>query len=380
MAENRTRTLNQQETIYGTLFWITLRNASMTIGDWKVCKDVIGNQQGANMLELQHHHKLSPTINGTLYNTNGTINREFTHYPIACNTVAIPDPRTKYGLADTYWRSLRAWEILAATNPSSPHVNVGQFVAEMKDIPSLVQGWGRSLLRSAAKGYISWRWAIKPMISDVEKMCNFVDAANKRFQQLRNLRDKRYWKRRCHLMSDRIATTPSRVQIHSEGAYLYATRQYIYTKRLWGSVNYKVASGSPIVDMTDDELMKFTRRTMLGLNSYSALEAAWELVPWSWFADWFSNTGTMVQALNNAVGLTWSRICLMMETSTEVTHTTRPGDIPDWITLTGDFDWKLTRKDRMAPIFPVTPFPTPYIPILDGGKLSILAALAALRR
>jgi len=378
MAEPRHRTFNTETTHTGSLFWITTRYRTQTVGDAGTCDDVVGNPTGANSLSIYRRHRSTPVLDGTLY-YNGKVVRRCTAYPMGYSVNYPPDPRTKYALPGLAECNQRAWEILAKSNPSSPHVNIPGAIGELKDLPSMIKGWGRGMLRDAAKGYLSWRWAARPMISDVMKMCKFVEVANQRFKQLRNLRDKKTIRERVGLGTDQMVTTPTRVTLNSDGAIIYGWRSDVFTRKTWGSAEWKLLQDSVVTIMEDRELIKLLRRTMLGINSYGALEAAWELCPWSWFVDWFSNCGTMLAASNNSVGCTWGRLCLMQTTTSEVRITVPDADKPSWVTLTGDFDWRVVRKDRQV-VYPATPFPTASLPILDGGKLSILAALAASRR
>lgn len=374
----RSRRRDDRVAITGSLLYVTWRYATAYVGDWKEMDDHIGNFEVVNPLDLRHYTKVSPCLNGTLYGPRGNVIRKFTTYPLAYHSTTIPDPREVFPKPDLATLSNFAWDILAKTNPSSPHVNMLAFVGELKDLPSLVRDWGRDLLRKVAKGYISWRWAVKPMIGDVEKLCTFVESSNRRFLELRQLRDKKVLRRKVMLSSDQSSSKPTRVLLHSEGAMIYGWRTNVYTRKVWGTANWKVRSDSDIVNMDDKDLIRFTRRTMHGINSIGALEAAWELTPWSWFIDWFSNVGTMISATNNAVGCSWHRLALMLTSTTEVRFEIKPAENPAWVTLDGQFEWKFRRKERY-PVFPVIPVPLPYLPILTGGKLSILAALAALR-
>lgn len=373
----RSRTLDKRVSLTGSLYWITWRYNSQNLGMIKYCDDHIGNWEVCNPLSITEWTKVSPCLNGTLKNTQGAVLRKFTSYPLAYWTNAIPDPRTKFSQPSTADLNNYAWEILAKTNVSQAYVNVLQQVGELKDLPDLVRGWGNSLLESAAKGVISWRWCLKPMAGDVTKLLNFVGACNKRFEELRRLRDGKVIRKRVMLGSDQKADTPSRVLLHSEGASVYGTRTNVYTRKVWGTANWKVGADSDIPDMDDRELLAKTRRLMLGLNTHGALEAAWELVPWSWLVDWFSNCGTMLAATNNSVGCTWHRLSLMQTSTTEVRFEVLPTDYPSWVTVDGTWDWKCVRKERY-PVFPVVPFPLPSLPVLSLGKVSILASLAVL--
>jgi hypothetical protein len=348
------------------------------IGPYDVCEDVWGNRTGANLLNISHRHYVYPFLGGQR-TTPGYLEREFNGYPIGNSSVGPTDPNIVFGTLSNAQLQEDAWEILARTNPSSSHVNIPAALGELKDLPSLVKGWGDGLLKAAAKGNLSWRWAVKPMISDVRKLCKFADAANQRLAQLRKLRDGETIKKRCYLRTGDVATGPTRELVHSEGASLYAFRRVTSHHQTWGSAEWKLLPGSNLPKLSDADLNRFNKRVALGITGHGGLEAAWELTPWSWLIDWFSNVGTMLQATNNSVGCTWGRICVMRTSESRTTYDFDPVGSSTWPVFQGWYNLRHQRKQRW-PTAPLIPFPLPSLAVLDAGKWSILLSLAALRR
>jgi hypothetical protein len=355
----------------------TLRTCLM--GQRDSCQSEYGLRESANALSIYHITTQFPLLYGQLFTSGGVLNREFVGFPIGNNTVSVTDPRTVFGTPSVAQLSNDAWEILGKTNPSRPHVNVPAALGELKDLPSLVKGWGDGLLAAAAKGNLSWRWCIKPMIGDVRKLANFTKTANARLAQLRRLRDGKTIRKRCNLSANLVDSGASRTQIHSEGAALYAFVRSVSEFQKWGSAEWKLLPNSVLPELSNVDLEKFNKRVALGITTHGALEAAWELTPWSWFIDWFSNVGDMLAATNNSVGCTWGRICVMRHSSSRMTYEFDPTGSSTWPIFSGWYNLKFERKERW-PTYPIVPFPLPTLPIFDGGKLSILLSLAALRR
>jgi len=338
----------------------------------------VGNRAGANQLSISHITTEFPFLNGKRI-LSGYVEREFNSYPIGNAAAAIADPNIVFGGLSNAQLQEDAWEILSKTNPSSSHVNIPAALGELKDLPSLVKDWGRGLIRDAAKGYLSWRWAVKPMISDIRKLCKFSDAANQRLSELRKLRDGKTIKKRCHLRSGEVSTGPVRELIHSGSTTLYAFRRVASRHKTWGSAEWKILPGSDLPKLSDSDLSRFNKRVALGITTHGLLEAAWELVPWSWLIDWYSNVGTMLQATNNTVGATWGRICVMRTSESRTTYDHDPVGSSTWPVYQGWYNLRHQRKQRW-PTAPLIPFPLPNLAVLDAGKWSILLSLAALRR
>lgn len=341
--------------------------ACITHGPYESCTDTVGEFTTSNRFDLVRTFTHFPTVTGA---------GEFVGYPIQYHP-GPDDPRgawPAYNLADL---NALAWEILAKTNPSVPEVNIPAFLGELKDIPGTMRDWGRSLLRDAARGYITWRWAIRPLVSDLAKLYHFQRTVNNRMVELYALRDRRTLKRRCSLVnaSSKTFTTPV---CHGIRFFLQCRRDVVMTTRSWGTAEWKLLPDSKLPTLGYAPLEGLAASSATGWNRYGLLEAAWELTPWSWLTDWFSNVGTCAKASNNALGLTFGRISLMRTSTSKSNYTNVSGPIPSQYTLSGWYEEEMIRKERF-PVFPVIPVPLPTLPLLTKSQLSILGALAILK-
>ena len=354
--------------------------ACAVVGSYDDLKGFKGTRTVVNPLTIIHYTKEIPFLGGQQRDpvTNALI-REYVGYPIGNYATNPPDPAAFYSAISNAQKNQFAWEILAKTNPSRPHVSVPTFLAELRDIPKLVKGYGDGIIRSVANGNLSWRFAIAPTIGDLRKMCNFAEAVNKRLRYLRKLRDGKTIRKRVPLGASADVVNGGRILIHSQGSTLYAKRTTTYNYTLWGSAEWKLKPDSALPSMSDAELKNFAKLLSAGITTHGALETAWALCPWSWFVDWFSSVGTLVSATNNAVGCTWGRIALMRQLEARHVYEFDPVGSSTWPTFTGWYDQRILRKERYV-VAPTIPVPLPYLPVIDGGKLSILLSLAALRR
>lgn len=398
---------------------VLIATGQKTEGAWDRSADYVGNRTVANPLELRKITTAFPTLTGKSRSIiDGRVLKEFIDYPVDFRPQPA-DPRSQfpgYSVAELHDF---AWKILAETNPQTPHVSVPSFVGELKDIPGTIRGLGGDLLmrtmrslkgsdpwikrvrdaaihaaedffgkpgsnrvkkylHNIAAGHLSWRWAIKPLIGDLRAMTEFAKASNERLKWLKRLRDGKTMRKRCSLGSYRKSSGRQSRFLHSFHYGLNGWAQTVYTARVWGSAEWKILPDSPIFSMDDEELKYFSRQLAAGFTSHELLASAWELCPWSWFVDWFSNCGEMIAATNNSVGMTYGRICVMRQSKSSLVVELDKKTSNSWCTLNGYWASEFERKDR-HPVLPLLPFPLPRLALLDQSKWSILAALTILR-
>jgi hypothetical protein len=262
-------------------------------------------------------------------------------------------------------------------------VSVPTFVGELKDLPGLVKGYGDNLLKNVANGYLSWRWAIKPMINDLRKLLNFTKAVDDRVRWLMKLRSGETLRRRVNLGTVTVMATPNlNLLVHSEGCTIRGDFQVRYDKKSWGTAQWKLLPDSLLPTLGYGPLEGMAQRLALGFTDHEALATAWELAPWSWLTDWFSNVGDVIAATNNSVGCTWSDVCYMQTLEATRSCVFKPSPASNQFALDGlsgrNYFLRMLRKERYV-VFPVLPLPVPQLPILTNGQWSILAALAAQR-
>jgi hypothetical protein len=353
-------------------------------GEQRVMDDHVGNFPEVNPLDLKVTTVYRPLLSGiqAIGSPNDPI-RKLNGYPVDYSPNP-PDP-------NSYLAGLSAgdvinygWETLAKTNVSRPHVSVPTFVGEskdfiaLKDLPAYVRGFGANILKGVAKGYISWRWALKPLVGDLVKLWSFTDAIYKKRLELQLLSKQKKQRRRADLYSDSyVGPVTSNINIStSTGFTVRGSRQIFAEESVWGVTNWKI-SPSFVLPEDDRERWKTARSLVFGITSHELLATAWELTPWSWFADWFYGIGNVIAATNNSVPCTWSGNCVMQHTTAYAKWViTQPP--PNWATMSGEPVERTERKRRFVAV-PILPFLPSFRPLVSGRAWSILGALAALR-
>lgn len=405
----RSRTRDLRNNISGTLWYNgTLLTRTVPVGTKDTCYDAVGLTNQDNNLDLVHDTRYLCQLNGTKLNYDGTVKYQFIDYP--CGWAPGPfSTLSRYPVPTTAQKGVFSTAIAAKTNPSVPHVSVPTVIGELRDIPGMIKGWGDELRRltpktagrAAANGWLSWVFGIRPMVSDLSKMMNFVQATQARIKWLNRLRSEKHIHRKCMLETDEaevLGTT--NISVQSLGGSVSAYRDVRYTKKVWGSCTWKVLPDAviPSVEPNPEWLGRYgallspvvsllkmrttmAERLTYGFTVNDALSTLWELTPWSWLVDWFAGIGNWLDANNNTLPLRVSNICLMRTLKSETTYRVRPAPYSDtWISIKpGPWTEVEERKERYVLANPDVLPALSLLPALNGGQLSILASLAVVK-
>lgn len=412
-----------------------------TVGVTRVCDDqvcVYREKRLPQSLLLVTKDTQLPVFSG-VYPIVGTPTKQLSGCP-ADYKPAPPNPSTKFPPLTTIQQSSLAWESLAATNPNVAHVSLPTYWAELKDLPLLWRTWGDKQLSHAArlwkevrrssdpsdkgvvrladryaksidfssrsamlssvnkllgthgqfedlltlgpKAHIWYRWGWAPLVSDIRKMFSFTDAVMRRIKWISHLQTgKRVLKRRATLRNATDQDTPTTVQLKSVGANIQGRRTVVYTEKVWTAVQWKLDPSFSVsgVGLVGDPLWVLAHQLTFGLTTQDALSALWEIMPWSWFADWFLHIQTVMDATKNTIPVTWGSISLMRHTNATalVTPLTSSADL-SWCRPSGVHRQSEDRKQRLI-VSPILPFAPSMMPVFTTGQWSILGSLAVLK-
>lgn len=234
--------------------------------------------------------------------------------------------------------------------PGNPTANLGQFVAELREFNRLFPGFDKSILRGPLKtlplralaslasfrklgsGYLNFEFGWKPFVKDLQEMYKLSHDIDRQIATLRR-NNGRNIKRERKLKD---STEVSETKDITNGAFGYlrptpilglttgtSTRTVTVTtrERIWfeGCFRYWVQNIGSM------QWENRARRALFGANPTPSL--LWEVLPWSWLVDWFSNTGDVLSNMSeNAVDGTVAKYAHVMrhletKTVTEVSTT-----------------------------------------------------------
>jgi hypothetical protein len=112
--------------------------------------------------------------------------------------------------------------------------------------------------------------------------------------------------------------------------------------------------------------------TALSKSKRTNLASAWELVPFSFLADYFSSIGDYLGPKRNSVPAFMDK-CVLMETNT-IEVKIHPVVPPPQGISTGQGRYTFVTKERRA----ASPTIEAYMPVLTGRQQSIVGSLAVL--
>lgn len=401
---------------------------SATAGPYGTCDDTCtgrNEHHTSNAFLCVRKESRFPAYNGILYSGANKVKQL-----INCPTdyrPGEPSVRSKFGDLSTIDQSNLAWQSLAATNPNVAHASLPTYWAELKDLPLLWRSWGNDALAHAdklwkevgesglrtdkafmrraralaehevtiaeraqlnnllsfpGKANIWYRWGWRPLVNDILKMFSFQDAVLQRLTWLSRLQTgKRVLKRRATIRNSTDFDTPTTVQLKSVGANIQGRRTCIYTEKVWCTVKWKLLSDVviPGVGLDFDPLWVKAHQLTFGLTTQDALAALWQIMPWSWFVDWFLHVSTIIDATNNTIPVTSGDICVMRHTNAtaRVEQLTSSPDA-GWCKPTGFHVCSEDRKQRLV-VSPILPFAPSMMPVFTTGQWSILGSLAFIR-
>lgn len=406
---SRTRSYDDRLTSIGSSYWNTTGStsyASSSNGEIATCKDFVGNTQGVNPFSLVKQYFQRGIFSGEIRSPSGVLLRKVSAYP--SGPYAAPNPSSVFGALNIADQRSLMISAIASSSPSQANVSLPISLGELKDLPSLVKpfaqmysaykglqnlpfhrqvaglpsllrGFGNTLLGWSANNYISWRWAVKPMMSDIRKLLNFAELVDDRSRFLGKLRRGEAVRRKVKLRHRHQEVDETNITLASAfGTTISAKRKVIYDESVWASLRWKSSPNSfttpyltPIADRRKAFNMTF------GINSFELLRTAWELMPWSWLVDWFGGIGDIISLHNQTVPAFHSDLCVMRHMRAKRVYTIIPGTWSQWINVdrypTETYDSKERVLDA-ALWFPA--LPSVNFPLLDSGKWSILSALA----
>lgn len=318
-------------------------------------------------------------ISGSASTPNGR-KREFSSYPLK------PNPGSSN--ADLSPARLPAgWELatVARSNPSRPMVTPLTMIQDMIQLPGMLRDVGRLMRRpkksaspkDLANHHLAVAFGWMPFIDDMHKLLDFQTHVQRRLNEIRKMQEDPGGLRR-KIRFDKSTSTG--VYTGSILVGLSAIRYKVnvdVTKESWATIRWKANTTSlPSVpqDMSNNKL---ARRVLLGLTPEGLAKGAWDVLPWTWMINWFSDVGNLALARSNTVQGDYTHLCGMEHTKV----TCSPGSV-SYVNMgkaNVQFTGSHVEEQKLRFVAGGPPQSSLKLPILDNFRLSILGSLAVQR-
>lgn len=350
------------------------------------CTDVLGRKFD-HPLYIEKVSKEWSGLNGRVPANNFQTYREYVNYD--CYSTRADAAHINMSVPS---ENASMTDAMARTNPSRSAVNIPAFLGELKDwsyLPANIRDKGRVLnnqLKTAkeqhkrgkytpqklADAYLTWEFGIAPLIRDLQKIANFQASVDRKVKELDRLFSKGGMRRRVSIFTQSAQNDQNNFAIESALGVVFTTRiMTTTTMRRWATFRWLPLFDKPYTD--DASKRALASQLVAGMNVNGAVEAAWELMPWSWMIDWFTGMGTYLQAHNNSVPAQCVNRCVMTHTLTNVRYTRTDNNVA----YSGG-EATFTRETKARSVGLGTSLDV-KLPFLSGNQLSILGSLSIAR-
>lgn len=190
---------------------------------------------------------------------------------------------------------------MARVRPTDPSVSVAQTLGELKEgLPTpddiLRQ---QSLAKKLASGNLSWQFAIKPLLSDLENYREAYDTSAKTIDQWRRDSERRV-RRRYRFPTEESETTEVKTNVYPQYSTGYPLTRYGTMTKVVKTVSNIWFSGAFKYYVPES-----SRQWVRTLQDYDRvygivpdLSTGWELLPFSWLVDWQTNAGDVISNIS----------------------------------------------------------------------------------
>lgn len=311
--------------------------------------------------------------------------------------------------------------------PGKPLASAGQFLLELRDLPKIplnlferakkfrsVDGVIKSIMGNSSGGtqaeqaksfarnasrtlsgeYLNQVFGWFPFVNDLQQMFKLQMEIDKRLLQIRQQNGK-WIKRKGNLLYEKTTTDPvwsgglPPVQPDNFGVNAFSGEGYgtettvIFEKRYWFSGEFRYWINPATIH--SDEWTKKTTRALFGLSPTPSL--LYQVMPWSWLIDWFSNVGDVIDNLSNPAldNLVMRNTFVMGHTKRttkyKVVYNRYHSDALTGFTDLGAAQCSSEVLEELKARIVASPFGFGIqLPDLSGRQLSILAALGLSKR
>jgi len=268
-------------------------------------------------------------------------------------------------------------DLITRTNPSRPDYVPLTLIQDLVDIPKQLKDIGRLIRtpkrnlihpKEVANQHLGFAFGWKPLFQDVRDMLDLQSHIHRRVGELHRLYNAGGLKRRIHLGKWTAVEDDNEWWETNPSFECQVARKGFITSDRWGTVRWKPDTGFPPYNPTDAEIIKTAKRVSLGLTVEGTMKGVWDVLPWTWMINWFTNIGAYAMQHSNTVPALPSSACVMTTTISKRSYSTKY-ITPGYSSVGGYATY--TTKERYVGSGSITA----HLPFITRDRLSILESL-----
>jgi hypothetical protein len=268
---------------------------------------------------------------------------------------------------------------IARTNPSRPGVTPLTLIQDLVEIPKQLKDVGKLIknikhknlltAKETANQYLGLKFGWLPLIKDVQDLFSFQQQVHQRIGELNRLYSDTGLHRSIRLGSTGNSSSQKGLVLSSNlGVQAYTDLDRSTKVTRWASVRWKPTT-VPKFNPSDKDRIMQARELVSGLTTEGLLNGLWEVIPWTWVIDWFTDVHGFAMTWSNTVPATPYSACVMQHAKTTSTFVTTP--IPGSAAVGGNGQWAYETKERFVGGASVNAF----LPFIGADRLSIIGSL-----
>lgn len=275
-----------------------------------------------------------------------------------------------------------AWltEVIKRTQDTGPIVDIPLSIAELKDLPRTIRHLGeRILTRASVKGVaddaLALQFGFLPVLRDAANLVTLQRSLAARMA--RHRRKYRTRRSRGKLSTPAVYVGwaywfPSSVGTYTSWGNFGTTFNATQTRDPAPSEQWFSAKIEPQHSLP--EVLSEACRNPTGVGEAS-LSTLWNLIPWSFLIDYFSNLGDVIGLIGNRMPYKITSVCLMCTARLEVTQTPIMNTHP-WIISQEWSEGKYAVVEKRRFVYGNPTAGVQFTPLISSGQAAMIAALA----
>lgn len=320
-------------------------------------------------VDIQHDVRIHPVVNAKVLGGSIILENQTDYFIESADikTSLFPKRGSSLRIAEN---NLFATEVLARSNPFRAGYSVPVAIFELLDISSMFRLIGRTFMSFFGGAYLNYRFGWLAFERDIRTLAQITSEIISRIREFESLGRHGGLRRRVNLPSDQI-TENSVVPIHSSSAlFIYGQRTGHYVVRRYGVVRWRPkASFDAYLRKCDKGLLAL--REVLDLSGELRPDTFWEMVPFSWLADYFIGIGDFLAASRGEGFI--EPFDLVICRNYEAREVLRPLSQPSSGSIArGKYHTIIKSRD----VWSVGAFPPPRIQFITGSQAKVMGALA----